>query len=72
MKRLFVVAGNFFDNKEDAKAARDEFNSGPHDPKHRATVSIGPDHWRYGLKGNPRTHSHNARAGGSGNGYPVR
>lgn len=72
MKRLFEVVGTFFDNKEDAKAVRDEFNMGPHDPKHPAKVSLGPDHFRYGLRGNPRTHSHNAKSGGPGNGFPNK
>ena len=70
MKRLFEVvpAGThksyhppeYFELKAEAK-------------KHRIgqgqEVILGPDHWRYGLKGNARTHSHNARSGGSGTGF---
>ena len=64
MKRLFKVNGIFFDSKKDAKKHRDEAMA--------YAVELGPDHWRYGVKGNPRTHSHNARSGGSGNGFPNK
>ena len=64
MKRLFKVNGIHFDNKEAAKAFRDETMA--------MRVELGPDHWRYGLKGNPRTHSHNSRSGGHGNGFPNK
>lgn len=64
MKKLFVVAGTFFDNKKAAKEFRNSHKG--------ECVSIGPDHWKYGVKGNPRTHSHNNRAGGHGNGFPRR
>lgn len=37
-----------------------------------AYVSIGPDHWRYGWKNNQKTHSHNSRSGGHGNGFPKK
>jgi len=58
---LFTVKNVAFSNKADAKAFR-AINGG--------CVSIGKDHWRYGLKGNPKTHSHNAKSGGHGNGFP--
>lgn len=64
MKRLFIWNGIFFDNKEAAKVAR---NAACH-----GSITLGPDHWRYGLNGNPRTHSHNARSGGHGNGFPNK
>ncbi len=63
MKRLFEVNGVFFENKQEAKASKDAVTN---------KVHLGPDHWRYGLKGNPRTHSHNCRSGGPGNGFPRR
>jgi hypothetical protein len=59
MKRLFEVNGVFFDNKEKAKQAR----------KPGESVHLGPDHDRYGVHGNPKTHSHNALSGGSGDGF---
>ena len=59
MKRLFCVGSAFFDNKADAKKARDcgQLTMGTAYP-----VTLGPDHWRYGVKGNPRTHSHKRQA----------
>jgi hypothetical protein len=67
MKRLFVCDNGYFNSKLEAKAHRDKVMKeiGEFKPIH-----LGPDHWRYGLKGNPRTHSHNAKSGGSGNGFP--
>lgn len=59
--QLFTVKNMPFDNKLAAKDFRDA-NGG--------CVSIGKDHWRYGLKGNAKTHSHNAKSGGHGNGFP--
>jgi tagatose-1,6-bisphosphate aldolase len=71
MKRLFKVeypnGTSFFSNKKEAKEERDRFND-----KHKmpyATVALGPDHHRYGEKGNQKTHSHNARSGGPGTGF---
>lgn len=65
MKRLFSVTHDndisFFDSKKAAK----EFRGTGH-------VSIGPDHWRYDMRGNPRTHSHTARSGGPGTGFPKK
>ena len=66
MKQLFEVNGQFFSTKKAAKEFRDLSQA---DGK---PVRLGPDHWRYGLKGNPRTHSHNNRAGGSGAGFRKR
>jgi hypothetical protein len=48
MKRLFEVNGSFFDNKEDAKAVRDETNLHAGKGK-QCHVKLGPDHWRFGL-----------------------
>lgn len=43
MKRLFEVAGEYFDNKKAAKERRDLLNStGAHQQVH-----LGPDHWRF-------------------------
>jgi len=64
MKCLFECDGLYFESKEEAKHHR----SG--DPSRR--VHLGHDHWRFGVKGNPRTHSHNARSGGHGTGFPAR
>lgn len=68
MKRLFQVAlpGDvaFAESKAAAKEMRDQ-NPGSH-------VSKGPDHWAYKLRANPRTHSHNAKSGGHGNGFPRK
>ena len=64
MKRLFEFDGVFFDNKEAAKVIRNARGCG--------VIRKGPDHWRYGVKGNPRTHSHNARSGGHGTGFPKK
>ncbi len=66
MKRLFSVNGSYYDNKADAKQERDSLS------EPRPTIRLGADHWRYGLKGNPRTHSHNAHSGGHGNGFPRK
>ena len=60
MKRLFICNGCFFSSKKAAKIER--YRSG-------WCISIGPEHWKYGLKGFPRTHSHNARSGGAGSGF---
>jgi predicted class III extradiol MEMO1 family dioxygenase len=60
MKRLFEVVGNvpkgewFFENKTTAKSFRNETGRADRN------VILGPDHWRYGVKGHPRTHSHAA------------
>jgi hypothetical protein len=71
MKRLFKVeypnGTSFFEDKEEAKKERDRFNALHKMPY--AKIELGPDHVRYGEKGNPRTHSHNARSGGPGNGF---
>lgn len=77
MKRLFEVKSGgqslrppqFFDTKHGAKIFMKGTNAttivkGLH-------VAIGPDHWRYGEEGNQRTHSHNMRSGGTGNGFKV-
>lgn len=69
MKRLFQVEQDHGDvfyaqSKAAAKEMRDA-NPG-------SCVSKGPDHWRYGVKGNPRTHSHNSKSGGHGNGFPRK
>ncbi len=61
--KLFEVDGVYFDNKSQAKAHR-AANGGK--------VSKGPDHRMYGVKGNPKTHSHNARSGGAGTGFPKK
>lgn len=62
--KLFVCNGQYFSSKKAAKEFRDT-------PQGKgAPISIGPDHWKYGVKGNPRTHSHNSRSGGPGNGFP--
>lgn len=70
MKRLFEILrtdGKHFDpaiyaaTKEAAKTMRGKDND--------RKIILGPDHWRYGLKGTPRTHSHNMRSGGPGNGF---
>jgi len=66
MKRLFTVNGTHFESKEDAKVFRDEMFVA-HNQKY--PVHLGPDHWRYGLKGNARTHSHKMNSG-SGDGFP--
>jgi hypothetical protein len=58
MKQLFVCAGVSFEKKEEAKTFADECE---HQGHKRPKVSIGPDHWRFGVKGHPRTNSHNAR-----------
>lgn len=67
MKRLFICDNGYFESKCEAKKHRNHvFSSiGEYKPIH-----IGPDHWKFGLKGNPRTHSHNSRSGGPGNGFP--
>ena len=59
MKRLFTVREEHFESKEEAKAYRDELLS-----QHQQVfpVKLGPEHWRYGVKGNPRTHSHKRQA----------
>lgn len=65
MKRLFQVNTSpvsFFDNKQDAKKVGHPIG---------LVVSKGPDHEDFGIKGHPRTHSHNAKSGGHGNGFPV-
>lgn len=49
MKKLFMVDGFFFDKKSDAKLHRDANKESGY------KVSLGPDHWRYGLKSNPGT-----------------
>lgn len=77
MKRLFQldfrsVGGTqvlFFEDKQEAKHHRDMFAQ---DNGHTVGVKLGPDHWRYGMKNTPRTHSHNARSGGHGNGFPNK
>ena len=76
MKRLFQVNTSpvsFFDNKKDAKAARDDLIPAmDHKPAHYALhVSKGPDHTDFGVKRVGRTHSHNAKSGGRGSGFPV-
>ena len=63
--KLYQVDGKFFDKKVDAKIYRDA-------SKTTDCVHKGPDHRLYGVKGNPRTHSHNARSGGSGTGFPKK
>ena len=69
MKRLFWVAGVFFDNKQAAKHHRNLLRQqGNLD----VVVCIGPDHDRYAVKGTQRTHSHNARSGGHGSGFPRK
>lgn len=75
MKRLFEIRrGNntmFFQNKMEAKTLRDEFNR-DHPKEPQMTLHKGPDHRLYGVKGTQRTHSHNARSGGHGNGFPNK
>lgn len=61
---LFACDGLYFETKAEAKHHRNG------DPARR--VSLGPDHWRFGLKGNPRTHSHNNKSGGAGTGFPHK
>jgi hypothetical protein len=71
MKRLFWLrtkdgksavrgetTGNtiYFEDKKYAKGVRDAYNAG----KDKCVLALGPDHWRYGMKGHPRTHSHAA------------
>lgn len=75
MKRLFTVNGTHFDNKVDAKKARGQFIQGKDGKPGRFEheVHLGPDHRHYGegkLKRGQRTHSHNNRSGGHGNGFP--
>ena len=76
MKRLFQVNTSpvsFFDTKKLAKEARGDIIPADGDkPAHyKLRVSRGPDHEDFGRKGNPKTHLHNAKSGGHGNGFPV-
>jgi hypothetical protein len=66
VKRLFSVKDvegtvHYFEGKTDAKECRNN-NPGSH-------VAKGPDHDAFGVKGKPRTHSHDSRSGGSGDGF---
>lgn len=70
MKRLFEVAGEFFDSKKNAKFRRDWLRE-LHETD-GVTVRLGPDHDRYAVKGTQRTHSHNCRSGGHGSGFPRK
>lgn len=75
MKRLFQVNTNpvsFFDNKIEAKKARGDIipakdNKAAH---YAFRISKGPDHEMVSVKGHRKTHSHNAKSGGSGTGFP--
>ena len=62
--KLFTCNGQSFSTKKAAKDFRDTPQGAG------SSISVGPDHWRFGVKGNPRTHSHNSRSGGPGNGFP--
>jgi hypothetical protein len=70
MKRLFAVAGMFFDNKQQAKFHRDWLRE-LHETD-GVSVRLGPDHRLFGVKKVGKTHSHNARSGGHGNGFPKK
>lgn len=75
MKRLFQVNTSpvsFFENKKDAKVARGDLILAKDDkPAHYSLrVSKGPDHTNFSIKGGQKTHSHNAKSGGHGNGFP--
>ena len=74
MKRIFEVNIMFFETKLDAKIARGPLipATDRRPPHYTHTISKGPDHIMFGVKGNPRTHSHNNRAGGHGNGFPSK
>ncbi len=69
MKRLFNVNGVDFDNKMAAKEYRDiqwvKHNA-------RLHVTLGVDHRHYGVRSTGKTHSHNCRSGGHGNGFPKK
>ena len=71
MKRLFTVSGVDFDNKQAAKLYRNNCNEST---KHAgvAKVSLGTDHRLFGVKKVGKTHSHNARSGGHGSGFPRK
>ena len=72
MKRLFTVNGNHFETKPEAKKARGDKKP---DGTFQFRVELGPDHRHFGegkLKRGARTHSHNARSGGHGNGFPNK
>lgn len=76
MKRLFQLNTSpvsFFENKKDAKVARGDLIPAKDDkPAHYPLrVSKGPDHSEFGVKHGQRTHSHNAKSGGHGNGFPI-
>ena len=78
MKRLFQVNTtpvSYFDDKELAKKARGQRNptfGADEAGAFEFRVSKGPDHDMFGVKGHPRTHSHNAKSGGSGSGFPNK
>ena len=68
MKRLFEIKTEgvhmYFGNKMHAKTVRDEMGDDG-----SIIIRRGPDHWRYGLKGNPRTHDND---GNVGTGFPKK
>lgn len=75
MKRLFQLNTNpvqFFESKQDAKVARGAQVPAKDDkPAHyNHVISKGPDHDEYNVQGMRKTHSHNAKSGGHGNGFP--
>ena len=83
MKRIYEVAGVFFENKEGAAAARGPAIKPARVEKvngkdvefpavYAHKISKGPDHWRFGVVMPGRTHSHNCRSGGHGNGFPAK
>jgi hypothetical protein len=63
MKRLFELNGEYYDNKAYAKTLRDLVGG---------VIHKGPDHWKYGVKAIARAHSHDAKSGGHGNGFPNK
>lgn len=69
MKRLFNVDGVDFDNKMAAKQYRDMQNVNKGGCQ---VVSLGVDHRLFGVRRTGKTHSHNCRSGGHGNGFPAK
>lgn len=71
--RLFEVNGEYFNCKADASRARGAATTpaeGNKPAKYAHEIHKGPDNHAFGVKGNPKTHSHNARSGGPGTGFP--
>lgn len=66
MKELFKCGDVGFESKIEAKAYRDAHGG----VEKGLYISKGKEHQLFGVKGNPRTHSHNNRSGGAGTGFP--